>query len=141
MSKDFWIKIILPGMDAVLGSLQGRITTDSFPNTSRGIALDECLNKAIEEGSSFKLYDPIQLRPHTTEQGQVGTMTIPLIQALAPTVQTEYIWVNGQSVQWWAPLEVDERWERIVSESIHGITLANGNEEVPDPKIIQPFSD
>jgi len=141
MEQELWVKVILPGMDAIRSGLQGRVTIDSFPVGSCG-TLEEEMNAAVRTGLTFKLFDPIQLMPHMVN-GQIGTATIPLIQALEPAVSTEYIWVNGGQVQWWAPLENDSRWQAIVSQTIHGIEIAGSGDmppemEEPESKIIRP---
>ncbi len=132
-SAELWVKIVLPGMDAIRSSLQGRVTEESFDLNSlvfdRPLTLEEALNKTVAVGLPFKLFDPIQLLPHVMN-GQIGTVTLPLIQALEPAVSTNYIWVSGAQIQWWAPLENDSKWQAVVSQTIHGIAIA-GSEDMP----------
>lgn len=136
---EIWIKVVLPGMDAVRSSLQGRVTEESFvdcslnPVTMNEAQLAVAMNTAISEGKPIKLFDPIQLLPHMVN-GQIGTVTLPLIQALEPAVSTNYLWVSAGQIQWWAPLENDSKWQSIVAQTIHGLTIAGSEDMPPDPE-------
>ena len=127
---DMWIKIILPGMNAIVGSLQGRVTEESFEG--KGETLQGQINSYITRGRMFKLYDPIQLHPVPSPTG-TSTMTVPLIQALEPAVTEAFIWVNGSQVQWWAPIECDSKWQQIIDQSIHGIAVPEAGVEIDEP--------
>lgn len=131
---DMWIKLVFPGTNAIMGSLQGRVCEESFDSDDwdEGMTLTEMLNKAVYSKAVFKLFDPIQLHPVPSPQG-TSTMTIPLIQALEPHVTQDFLWVNGDQVQWWAPFEVDEKWQQIVDQSIHGVSVPPPGLEIDEP--------
>ena len=132
--SDMWIKLVLTGMNAIIGSLQGRISADSI-SFSDGIerSLPDQLNLAIRSKQMIKLFDPIQLHPVPSPSG-TSTMTIPLIQALEPKITEEFIWINAGQIQWWGEMECDEKWQQIVDQSIHGVAVPEAGMEIDEPE-------
>jgi len=125
--QEIWIKIGLVGADPQLGTLQGRVTTESFFDpTYTGFDLHELINRAIHERSPFKLFDPIIFRAQRQTSGDIMLGALSLAQSM-PAIEGKHLNINPANIMWWAPLGKNSDWEQVVISTLTGLDLASGN--------------
>jgi hypothetical protein len=134
MSKEIWIKIGLPGADPQLGTLQGRVSQESFTNdTVCEFDPVERLNDAVQNHKPVKLFDPIVFRAQRDQQGNVLLGALNLVESM-PTIDGKFININPANVLWWAQLEDTENWKNVVASTIHHIEITGGNVDFDGPQ-------
>lgn len=124
MKEEIWIKIGLVGTDPQLGTLQGRINSESFGNVVIDDPVDR-LNKAITQHTPIKLFDPIIFRAQ--RQGNEIMLGALALSKSMPVIEGSWLFLNPTNILWWAPLEETENWKDVVASTIHGIELAGGD--------------
>jgi len=127
--KEVWVKIGLTGADPQLGTLQGRLTEESFDQAIITLDVFTSFNKAIEKQSPVKLFDPIIFRAQRTTNNEVLLGALPLAETM-PVIEDNFIILNPANILWWASLEETEDWKRVVTTAIHHIELASGGEDL-----------
>ncbi len=133
MSNEKWVKLGLVAADPQFGTLQGKITDESFDAFGEAVKagnLEQKLKKTTAAGGVFELFDPIILKMARTQDGMPALGTVALVKdddtALIPTLG-DSILINSKNVLWWAWIdENDQQWQQIVASTISGIDIAPG---------------
>lgn len=131
MTSEKWIKLGLVAADPQYGTLQGKITEESFDPRDgvKADSLESQFKSAINHGDAFELFDPIIFSIARTEEGPaIGTIALAK-DSDATIVSTigDSIMVNSRNILLWSWIdETDEQWQQIVATTISGIDIARG---------------
>lgn len=130
MKDEMWIKIGLPGADPQLGTLQGRVSKESFKEGSADRDLSLALDSAMESGTPFKLFDPIIFRAQKDPStGNIMLGALALADSM-PDIEGNCLRMNPTNILWWAILQDTENWKNVVASTIHRIEIAGNS--IPD---------
>lgn len=136
-----WVKLGLIAADPQFGTLQGKITEESFGRETKiSCSIEQYFRAMVDSGSTFELFDPIILKMGRTQDGTPALGTAALVKdddVLIPT-EGDSIMINSKSVLWYAWIdENDQQWQQIVATTISGIDIAPGGNLGLDDDIIR----
>ncbi len=135
MTSEKWVKLGLVAADPQFGTLQGKITDDSFLTNAleeKIVGLEQKLITTIDRGTPFELFDPIIFKIAQTPEGMPAIGTVALAKDTEATVVAtdgDSIMMNPRNILWWAWIDDDnDQWRQIVATTISGIDIATGSD-------------